>query len=201
MSYNFWLTERPSIERFQQLWEGIRDVAANNFRVLPEDTRPVCQIMQQLPDSLWQCILTSFAVRQWYSSRSIIERQCDLQISAAVYWERCCDLPSGVRHPKFPIDEDYFHYTPTVFRRIDGVSGTSVCNTANGSHFRRYLKCSRGDFEPTVVLAANHDWQTWSSQSLGTSWYLHWTWSGQYHKGNHELASLFSGSDRSATVC
>ena len=63
MSYSFWLTERLSIERFQQLWEGIRDVAANNFRFLPEDTRPVCQIIQ-LSDSLWQCVLIYFVVRQ-----------------------------------------------------------------------------------------------------------------------------------------
>ena len=46
---------------------------------------------------------------------------------------------------------------PTIFRRIDGGSGTPVCNTASGFDSRHYLKCSRGNFEPTVVLAVNDD--------------------------------------------
>ncbi len=42
MSHKSLLIDDLSIEGFHQLWEGIRGVAANDFRFLPDDTKPVC---------------------------------------------------------------------------------------------------------------------------------------------------------------
>ena len=153
MSHKSRLIGNLSIDGFRQLWEGIRDVATNDFRFLPEDTKPVCGLMQaaNTPSAL----LTSFIVGQRCGSRSAIQRQCDFQISAVVYRERCCDLPTGVRYSELPIDEDYIHHTATIFRGTDSGSGTQVWNTANGFDSEHHLKCSSGDSEPRVVLAVN----------------------------------------------
>ncbi|KAL8689491.1 MAG: hypothetical protein Q9218_004852 [Villophora microphyllina] len=41
MSHDLSLIDIPSIDGFRQLWKGIQDVAVNDFRFLPEDTRPL----------------------------------------------------------------------------------------------------------------------------------------------------------------
>ena len=105
-------------------------------------------------------LLTLFVVGQRCGSRSAIQRQCDFQISAAVFRERCCDLPTGVRHPEFPIDEDYLHHTATIFCGNDGGRGTQAWITADGFDSGHHLKRSGGDFEPRVVLAVNDSGQT-----------------------------------------
>lgn len=142
-----------SIDGFRQLWEGIRDVAVNDFRYLPEDTKPVCQLMQAV--NAPSALLTLFTVGQRCGSRSAIPRQCDFQISAVVYRERCCDLSTGVRYSKLPIDDDCNHHTATIFRGTDGGSGSQIWGTANGFDSGHHLKCSSGDFEPRVVLAVD----------------------------------------------
>lgn len=42
MFHDWSLTDILSIDGFRQLWEGIHDVAVNDFSFLPEDTKPVC---------------------------------------------------------------------------------------------------------------------------------------------------------------
>lgn len=42
MSHDSPLIDILSIDGFRQLWEGIQDVAVNDFSFLPEDTKPVC---------------------------------------------------------------------------------------------------------------------------------------------------------------
>ena len=81
-----------------------------------------------LTDANGECpktaLLTSFIVGQRCGSKSAIQRQRDFQIFAAVYRKPCCDLPTGVRHPKLPIDDDYLHHKATIFHGTDGGSGT-----------------------------------------------------------------------------
>ncbi|KAK3167809.1 hypothetical protein OEA41_004255 [Lepraria neglecta] len=116
MSHKSRLIGNLSIEGFRQLWEGIRDVATNDFRFLPEDTEP----------------LDSDAVRDRLSSASAIFKYPPLSTeSAAATFLRACAIQNFLSTKTISIIQRRYFAEPTA--AVEHKSGTqpmdSILNT------------------------------------------------------------------------
>ncbi|KAL8669509.1 MAG: hypothetical protein Q9168_005900 [Polycauliona sp. 1 TL-2023] len=107
MFHDWSLIDILSIDGFRQLWEGIQDVAVNNFSFLPEDTKP----------------LDSDAVRDRLSSASAIFKYPSLSTESAVAtFLRACAIQNFLSTKTISIIRRRYFAEPTA--AVERKSGT-----------------------------------------------------------------------------